>query len=262
MNTDYKHLNHFQRVAAIYDSLRTTDIEPIMYIVRQLESRSPVKAVDIGCGTGRYTILLCQQLRNKLSSIYVIDYNEKILEQLNLRLAQVSVQVSGIIRASAMHLPIRRGLLNNIFTFNSIHLFALEEFLHEAARILQDGGYMFVYTRSRSQNSRNIWGRFFPSFTSKEIRLYEADELEDAIGKIPGMRLQETRSFEFSRKSNMERLCEQAMNHHYSTFDLYSPGEFVLALKQFQRNLLDYFNDPHDIQWVDENMLLILKKTG
>jgi len=68
------------------------------------------------------------------------------------------------------------------------------------------------------------------------------------------------RTFEFNRKSNLERLCAQAMSHHYSTFDLYSRVNFKLALKQFQRNLLDYFNDPCDIQWVDENMLLILKK--
>ena len=195
-----------------------------------------------------------------MSSIYVIDYNDKMLEQLNLCFAQESVQLSGIIRASAMHLPIRCGSLNSIFTFNAIHHFALEKFLFEAARILQDGGYLFIYTRLRSQNSRNIWGRFFPSFSSKETRLSEADELKNAVGKIPSMRLQKMRTFEFTRKSNLERLCAQAMSHHYSTFDLYSRVEFKLALRQFQGNLLDYFNDPHDIQWVDENMLLILKK--
>jgi SAM-dependent methyltransferase len=262
MNADYKHRNHFRRIAPIYGSLRTTDIEPIMYIVRQLKSMVSVNALDIGCGTGRYTILLYQHLQNKLSSIYVIDYNEKMLEQLNLLFAQESVQVSGIIRASAMHIPINHGFINSIFTFNSIHYFSLEEFLSEAARILPDGGYLFVYTRLRSQNSRNIWGRFFPLFASKEIRLYEADEFKDAISKISSMRLQKTRTFEFNRKSNVERLCEQAMSHHYSTFDLYSRGEFKFALKQFKSNLLDYFNDSHDIQWVDENILLILKKAG
>ena len=197
-----------------------------------------------------------------MSSIYVIDYSDTMLEQFNLRFAQESVHVSGIIRASAMQLPIRNELLNSIFTFNAIHHFVLEEFLFEAARILQDGGSLFVYTRLRSQNSRNIWGRYFPSFTSKETRLYEADELKDAVDKSPGMKLQETKTFEFTRKSNLERLCEQAMSHHYSTFDLYSPGEFKYALKHFKNNMLDYFNDPHDIQWVDENILLILKKVG
>ena len=262
MKADYKHLNHFQRIAPIYESLRTTDIEPIMYIVRHLKSLASVNALDIGCGMGRYTILLSKHLQNIMSSIYVIDYSDTMLEQLNLRFALESVHVSGIIRASAMQLPIRCGSLNSIFTFNAIHHFALDRFLFEAAGILQTGGYLFVYTRWRSQNGRNIWGRYFPSFTSKETRLYEADELKDAVGKIPSMKLQETRTYEFTRKSNLERLCEQAMNHHYSTFDLYSRGEFKIALKQYKRNLLDYFKDPSDIQWVDENVLLILEKVG
>ncbi len=260
MNTDFKHLNHFQKIAPIYGSLRTTDIEPVMYIVRRLKSLVFVNALDIGCGMGRYTTLLCKHLKNRMSSIYVIDYNDKMLEQLNQCFAQESVQASGIIRGSAMHLPIRCGSLNSIFTFNAIHHFALEKFLLEAARVLQDGGYLFVYTRLRSQNSRNIWGRFFPSFSSKETRLYEADELKNAVDKIPSMELKKMRTFEFNRKSNLERLCTQAMSHHYSTFDLYSRVDFKLALKQFQKNLLDYFNDPRDIQWVDENILLVLKK--
>ena len=260
MNADFKHLNHFQKIAPIYGSLRTTDIEPVMYIIRHLKSLVFVNALDIGCGMGRYTTLLCKHLKNRMSSIYVIDYNDKMLEQLNLCFAQESVQASGIIRASAMHLPIRCGSLNSIFTFNAIHHFALEKFLLETARVLQDGGYLFVYTRLRSQNSRNIWGRFFPSFSSKETRLSEADELENAVDKIPSMGLKKMRTFEFNRKSNLERLCAQAMSHHYSTFDLYSRVDFKLALKQFQRNLLDNFNDPRDIHWVDENMLLILKK--
>ena len=262
MDADYKHFSHFQRIAPIYESLRTTDIEPVMYTVRHLKSLAFVNALDIGCGMGRYTILLCEHLRKKLSSIYVIDYNKKMLEQFNLHFAQESVPVSSIIRASAMHLPIRYGFFNSIFTFNAIHHFALDEFLLEAARVLQDGGYLFVYTRLRSQNSRNIWGRFFPSFTSKETRLFEADELKEAVGKIPSMRLQKTQTFEFARKSNLARLCEQATSHHYSTFDLYSRAEFKFALKQFKNNLLAYFNDPHDIQWVDENILLILRKAG
>jgi ubiquinone/menaquinone biosynthesis C-methylase UbiE len=189
MRADHQHRNHFRRIAPIYGSLRTTDMGPIMYIVRQLRSLASINAVDIGCGTGRYTLLLCQQLRNKLASLYVIDHSDKMLEQLDLFFAQEGVRVSGIIRASAMHLPIGPGLINSISTFNAIHHFALEGFLSEAARLLQDGGYLFVYTRLRSQNSQNIWGRFFPLFNSKETRLYETDELKDSIGRIPGMRL-------------------------------------------------------------------------
>ena len=48
---------HFERVAAVYESLRTTDEAPVRRICQFLPDR-PVTGLDIGCGTGRYTRLL------------------------------------------------------------------------------------------------------------------------------------------------------------------------------------------------------------
>lgn len=230
--------------------------------MHQLKSLTAIKAADIGCGTGRYTQLLFRHLRDKITFIYGIDYSAKMLGQFNRRFVEDSIRVAGTIKVSAMCLPLSEESLNCIFTFNAVHHFSLLEFLHEMARILQDGGYLFVYTRMRSQNSRSVWGRFFPLFTSKETRLYEADEWKEAITKIPSLRLQKTRTFEFNRKSNSERLGDQAENHHYSTFDLYSRSEFKTALNQFHDNLRDYFGDPNNIRWIDENILFILQKAG
>jgi len=262
MNSDYKHHNHFQRIAPLYRNLRVTDSEPIAYIARQLKSLPLIKAADIGCGTGRYTQLLLQHLGDKVSFIHCIDQSMGMLEQLKLDFAKHGFQAAGTISSSAMHLPIRTESLNCMFTFNAIHHFAMLEFLRETARILQDGGYLFAYTRLRSQNSRNIWGRFFHLFTSKETRLYEEDELKDAITKIPSLRLRKMQVFKFKRKGDLENLIKQAKNKHYSTLDLYSRSEFKTALKQFHGNLLDYFDNPHDIQWVDENVLLVLQKAS
>ena len=262
MSTDYKHSDHFQKIAPRYQSLRTTDEEPITYIVHQLKSLTAIKAADIGCGTGRYTQLLIRNLRDKITFVYGIDYCATMLRRFNRGFSEDGNRVTGTIRASAMCLPLRDESLNCIFSFNAVHHFALLEFLHDTARILQGGGYLFVYTRLRNQNSRSVWGRFFPLFTSKETRLYEEDRLKESIAKIPGFRLQETRTFEFNRKSNLERLSDQARNHHYSTFDLYSRSEFKRALNQFHENLRDNFGDPNNIRWVDENILLVLQKAG
>jgi len=42
---------HFERVAAVYESLRTTDEAPVHTIGQLLPDR-PVTGLDIGCGTG------------------------------------------------------------------------------------------------------------------------------------------------------------------------------------------------------------------
>jgi hypothetical protein len=44
--------DHFERVAAVYESLRTTDEAPVRRIGQLLPDR-PVTGLDIGCGTGR-----------------------------------------------------------------------------------------------------------------------------------------------------------------------------------------------------------------
>ena len=58
---------HFERVAAVYESLRTTDEAPVRAISQLLPGR-PVTGLDIGCGTGRYTRLLRAVLPGRLAA--------------------------------------------------------------------------------------------------------------------------------------------------------------------------------------------------
>ena len=58
----------------------------------------------------------------------------------------------------------------------------------------------------------------------------------------------------------MEWLTTQAINHHYSTFDLYDEKEFEEALEKFQRDITDFFKDPDNIIWDDENIMLVIRK--
>jgi hypothetical protein len=57
--------------------------------------------------------------------------------------------------------------LDAMVTFNAIHHFILSDFLGETSRVLQDNGHLFICTRLRSQNERDIWGRFFPNSVKK-----------------------------------------------------------------------------------------------
>ena len=261
MSVDYNHRDYFRHIAPQYRSLRTTDREPITHIVRQLDALRTIEAADIGCGTGRYTQLLSRSLRDKISGMYGIDYSANMLGQLRRNFAKDSVRGAVTIKSSAMYLPLRDESLNCIFTFNAVHHFTLMDFLRETERILQDGGYLFIYTRLRSQNSRSVWGRFFPMFDSKETRLYEEHDLQHAITKIPRLTLQKSQVFTFDRVSNLESLSHRAESRYYSTFDLYARSELEIALNEFSDNLSDHFDDPTKIQWVDGNILLILQKT-
>ena len=71
---------HFERVAAVYESLRTTDEVPVRAI-GQLLSGHPVTGLDIGCGTGRYTRLL-HALLPAGSRLAAADVSAAMLAQL------------------------------------------------------------------------------------------------------------------------------------------------------------------------------------
>src|SRR6266576_6272749 len=71
---------HFERVAAVYESLRTTDEAPVRAISQLLPGR-PVTGLDTGCGTGRYSRLLRAALPGG-SRLAASDVSAAILAEL------------------------------------------------------------------------------------------------------------------------------------------------------------------------------------
>lgn len=254
MQTHY----HFSKIAEKYRNLRRTDLEPILYIEKKLRKLTKIEAADIGCGDGRYNLKLFEHLDGRLF-LHCVDSNKKMLEQLETYLIQHKIKNFQIIETFASKLPLEDSSLDGVFTFNAIHHFPLLAFLKEASRVLKDDGYLFIYTRSREQNSKNIWGRYFPLFTQKETRLYDLDGLESVLREVLRLKIESTEVFEYKRVSTLDWLVEQAEEHHYSTFDLYTKTEFEESLDKFKRNLKDRFKYLENITWFDQNVLLVIR---
>ena len=250
---------HFSTIAPNYRKLRETELEPISYIGNELNKLPKVVAADIGCGSGRYSLKLFQYMGNKLH-LFCIDCNKKMLEQLDEYLTRHNIKNFYIKHTLAKNIPLPDESLDGVVTFNAIHHFKIFTFFKEAKRVLKNGGYLFVYTRTRSQNGRNIWGKFFPLFCEKETRLYEIDELSNIIQKFPELKLQKIKIFKFKKSANLGSLLKLARNHHYSTFFLYSKREFKKSLEKFKENLQKHFTDLYNIIWFNENVLFVVRK--
>ena len=159
------------------------------------------------------------------------------------------------IDASDLKLP--KEALDFLSTFNAIHHFEPVDFLNQAGRALIDGGYVFVYTRLKSQNMRNIWGRFFPGFVEKENRLYDLLQIEAWSDKLESLRLEAIHFFNFKRALPLKQLLFQAEMKHYSTFSLYAEVEFDIALKTFKNKIKRNYEDIELVQWSDENVMIV-----
>ncbi len=251
---------HFSRIAAQYTDLRSTDLLPIKFIRERLVDRSAILAADIGCGAGRYDTELLRRLGRQNLFLVCIDSCEAMLGQLAVNVRKQGFDSFQVIQAQAGTLPLPPDSLDAVFTFNAVHHFHLRDFLLESARTMREGARLFIYTRFRSQNRKNIWGRFFPGFNEKETRLYELQNIQDTLESIRGLSLQSVDYFKYQRQAPLEWLETQATNCHYSTFSLYRNGEFEEAMEGFRKNIRGEFQDMSRITWHDHNVMLVFQK--
>ena len=242
--------DHFGRVAAVYDSLRTTDEAPVRRICQFLPDR-PVTGLDTGCGTGRYTRLLRALLPDG-SLLAASDVSAAMLAQLRAGNRGHALGVAPLLSA-AEQLPLRAASLDLVTAFNCVHHFDLGRFLADAARVLRPGGQLFIYTRTPQQNARTIWGRYFPGFTEHEQRLHTEAAVRDAVSRTDGLKMVATQTLQHPRTSTAERLGAQAQGRHYSTFSFYTPEELRAAIATFLTRL-----PGPEVSWVDEHLLVIV----
>jgi len=249
---------HFSSVASKYKNIRTLDTEPIIHIKNQINEKSKISMADIGCGDGRYSIEFLKLFEDKCY-MHCIDYNENMLKSLQRFFTEQNITNFCTRQGDAKRLPLDNNSMDCIVTFNAIHHFDITKFLSESLRALRNDGHLFIYTRLKSQNSKNIWGEHFPLFSETETRLYEMDELQQHISEAD-MKIHSSKVFEYSRVSSLNRLVTQAENNHYSTFALYSKEVFSESLKTFKQNIQSNFDDLEQIKWTDENILIEIRK--
>jgi SAM-dependent methyltransferase len=242
--------DHFDRVAAAYESLRTTDEAPVRRIGQFLPDR-PVTGVDVGCGTGRYSRLL-RGLLPEGSLLVASDVSAAMLAELK---TGGHGHAAGVVplRSTAEELPLRTASLDLVTAFNCVHHFDLGRFLAAAARVLQPDGQLFIYTRTPRQNARTIWGRYFPGFIEHEQRLHSEAAFRDAVRRAGGLKVIATQTFRHPRSSTAERLRAQAEGRHYSTFSLYTPEELRASIATFLARL-----PSPEASWVDEHLLVVV----
>ncbi len=241
---------HFERVAAVYESLRTTDQAPV-HRIGQLLPDHPVAGLDVGCGTGRYSRLLRGLLPDG-SLLIGSDVSAAMLAQLQAGNHGRAVVVPLV--SAAEELPLQTASLDLVTAFNSVHHFDLSRFLTAVARVLQPDGQLFIYTRTPQQNARTIWGRYFPGFTEHEQRLHSEAAYRDAVRRTGGLTVVATQTFRHPRSSTAGRLRAQAEGHHYSTFSLYTPDELRAATAAFLARL-----PGPEVSWVDEHLLVVVR---
>ena len=246
--------DHFAAVAPRYRSLRLTDHAPLRDIAVELHTTRLVTGprhlvgVDVGAGTGRYTEALGHELGYR-GTVMAADMSFAMLIHGRQASPCEASRRRPAVRCDSAALPLRQQSLDFVTTFNAVHHFHLPRFVEAVRRVLRPGGQLFVYTRTPEQNSRSVWGRHFPGFTTREQRLYCDATLRHALAPLGPVVM---RHYSFDRSATPAQLAERVRGGSYSTFALYPPAERELALARF----LGVVAGTGVVTWTDENLLV------
>ena len=248
----------FSPFAGSYNDLSVADPEPLRHIASLLPKSPTLFAAEIGCGTGRYSLLLLQHV--PALKMVCGDVSLEMLRETD-RYLRSNGQTGFLAKQiNPSHPPIPDGALDCIFSFDAFHHLYPEQFLGSARDALGEDGLLFVYTRLKTQNARSIWGRYFPGFKEKEVRLAELDELKGWSDCLIGLTLEDTRTFRYEREESLSTLLDQAKNRYLSTFRLYGQAEFAAAMTTFEERIKQEFADPAHVRWQEENVMLVFRR--
>lgn len=83
---------NFSRSARFYDSYADIQLRAALELLGQVKGKKPSRILEIGCGTGNYTLLLRRQYRD--ASLRAVDVSEKMIEVAREKLKDEKVDFS------------------------------------------------------------------------------------------------------------------------------------------------------------------------
>ena len=126
---------HFSLIADKYNDIRTTDREPIEHIRDLFSNYERCVAVDVGCGPGRYALLLLQMMPQL--HLICLDRNSDMVAETTRLLRGANINRFKATIADASEFPLDPNSIDVVFTFNAVHHFTMPAFLREARKVLK-----------------------------------------------------------------------------------------------------------------------------
>lgn len=234
---------HFDAVASDYNRYRTTDTEPVDWLVQAVPEREH-SLCDLGCGTARYGFALAERLRKAgkpVRRLIGVDTSEEMLEEARAEPAAHDLECEWLV-ASSDKTGIARQSVTLSISFNSIHYLPFVETLSEVCRFSEGDGHLAVYTRLREREEEHVWGAWFPGYTDYSL-VPSREEMEGVPSTDTRFALVASRDFRYPRESTFSWIAEKTRNKFYSTFDRYTHEDFERSYAEFVENLKANYRD-------------------
>ena len=204
----------------------------------------PARLLDVGCGTGRFTVMASQRLGARA---WGIDPSEEMLAQ--ARRGEGAGRV-GWKLAEAEHLPFKDGWFDAAHAHLVLH--ALRDrpaAYRELARVLQRGGRA-VFASFRPEHFQGFYlNRYFPS-----IPVIDGARFPDPVAvaaELAAAGFADVRVVGIDQPVAPEpaELLERVRGRYISTLHLVPEGEYAAGLALLERELADGVRPSGTLRW-------------
>jgi len=225
----------YSSIAAYYDKARPAPSDFwISAIVRAGKMEPGSRVLDVGSGTGRFTIRIA---RKSGAHVFALENSPAMLDK---ALNRDSVRRIHWVLGDARSLPFRRESFDTVYmTMVLHHIGSPEIVLTELQRLLRPGGRCVVLTTSHSA-IRSHTLRHFPGVITRDLRRFSSiPSLKRAMIRAG---LENVRSYFLKHDEgevSVRTYCEMVRKKYISTLSLLSDAEFERGFKIFRRRIRD-----------------------
>ena len=240
INKKTAHTPIYDKIAGEYNYTRQADTYIIERLLNLLSANLSKSYLDIGCGTGNYTIKLSE---NGLS-LLGIDPSSKMLEQASLKSNEVKW-----LQGSAEKIPTGDQTFDAAIAILTVHHWDnIEKSFNELYRVLKKGSKLVFFTSTPEQMEGYWLNHYFPKMLCASIdKMPSLRKLEDAAIKT-GFHLVGSEKyfiegnlddlFLYSGKHRPEIYFDSRVRSGISSFAiLANEAEITFGLEQLQKDL-------------------------
>lgn len=230
----------YDSIGKNYNETRKADVYLVSRILDLLNCKKGDKILDVGCGTGNYTI----ELFNKGLNISGTEPSGLMLEVAKEKNPNIDWFL-----ANAEILPFEKDSFDAVIATLTIHHWQnLEKGFSEIFRILKNCGTFLIFT-STSEQMENYWlNHYFPEMMKKSINQMPSFKIIKENLKKVGFEIIETEKyfikddlqdkFLYIGKNNPKIYFDETIRKGISSFaDLANKNEIEKGLKELKNNI-------------------------
>jgi len=215
--------------------------------------------LEIGCGPGYYLVPLAQSLPE--ASFYGMDITDAMLASAKAKLNRQALTNCSLAKGNAHYLPFGDHAFDFVLMSQVIHYFeSLPMVIDEVYRVAKPRARVLVITSSHLQMKGQLDIALFPGLVKRDTARIPP------IGKIrhlfEGGSFEILATVEFASTftfSSVEALVERVAQKPWSSYQLFSEGEFIRRLRMFERKLYERFGRG-EIDYLFPQTLLFFQK--